>query len=119
MNSEEVKAYLTAARDEACSFFGAPISDKQWESLPRALQKLERIIDRYGDEDGERRKPYYLGKLVEEDIRERSFSAYTMIRCEEQQTAEKEKSRHLSATTQINLPKLYTASGSKVNAATE
>jgi len=120
MNSEEVKAYLTAARDEACSFFGAPISDKQWESsMPRALQKLERIIDRYGDEGGGRSQPYYLGKLVEEDIRERAFSAYTMIRCEELQAAEKEKSRRLSATTQINLPELYTASGCKVNAATE
>jgi hypothetical protein len=40
-----------------------------------------------------------------------------MLRCEELQ--EQEKSRRLSATTQINLPKLYTASGSKVNAATE
>lgn len=120
MISDEARAYLAAAREEACSFFGAQISDKQWEnSMPRALRKLERIIDRYGDEDGERRKPCYLGKLVEEDIRERSFSAYTMIRCEEQQAAEKEKSRRLSATTQINLLKLYTASGSKVNAATE
>lgn len=115
---DEARAYLTAAREEACSFLGAQISDKQWEnSMPRALRKLERIIDRYGDEEGERHKPYYLGKLVEEDMRERAFSAYTMLRCEELQ--EQEKSRHLSATTQINLPKLYTASGSKVNIATE
>lgn len=120
MDTEQTKAYLTAARDEACSFLGFPISNKQWETaLPRAQRKLERIITRYGNEDGERHKPYYLGKLVEEDMRERAFSAYTMIRCEEQQATEKEKSRRLSATTQINLPKLYTASGSKVNAATE
>lgn len=118
MDTEQTKAYLTAARDEACRFLGFPINNKQWETaLPRAQRKLERIIDRYGDEDGARRQPYYLGKLVEEDIRERAFSAYTMLRCEELQ--EQEKSRHLSATTQINLPKLYTASGSKVNIATE
>lgn len=118
MDTEQTKAYLTAARDEACRFLGFPISNKQWETaLPRAQRKLERIITRYGDEDGARSQPYYLGKLVEEDIRERAFSAYTMLRCEELQ--EQEKSRHLSATTQINLPKLYTASGSKVNIATE
>jgi hypothetical protein len=42
-----------------------------------------------------------------------------MTRCRELQANKNEKSRHLSATTQINLPKLYTASGSKVNIATE
>ena len=120
MISGEETAYLTAAREEACSFLGVPIPDRVWEdSMPRALQKLDRIINRYGDDDGERMKPYYLGKLVEEDIRERAFSEYTMTRCRELQANKNEKSRHLSATTQINPPKLYTASGSQVNAATE
>lgn len=31
-----------------------------------AEKKLQSIIDRYGDQDGERRKPYYLQALIEE-----------------------------------------------------
>lgn len=119
-DKHDFRRYITAAREEASSFLGMTITEQQWEdSMPRALQKLNRIINRYGDENGERLKPYYLGKLIEEDIREKAFSDYTMIRCREMQTNKKEKSRHLSATTKINPPKLYTASGSKVNAATE
>lgn len=31
-----------------------------------AERKLQRIIERYGDAGGERRKPYYMAQLVEE-----------------------------------------------------
>lgn len=92
MISGEATAYLTAAREEACSFLGMTIPDRVWEdSIPRALQKLDRIINRYGDDGGERMKPYYLGKLVEEDIRERAFSEYTMTMYRELQVNKKRK----------------------------
>lgn len=120
MISDKTSAYLKAAREEACRCFGGPISDTQWEqSLTKALQKLQRIIERCGDKNGDMHEPYYLGKLVNEEIHERAFSVYTMFRCVEQQSEEKEKSRHLSATTQINPPKLYNFSSSKVNTAIE
>lgn len=38
-------------------------------ALPLAMDKLERIIAREGDDDGERLKPYYIAQLVAEQIR--------------------------------------------------
>ena len=37
--------------------------------IPTAEQKLERVINRYGDLNGERRKPYYISMLIAELIR--------------------------------------------------
>ncbi len=60
---------LLEARDEASDRLGRELTDAEWEAaLPPATQKLERIISRFGDEGGERRKPYYLGALVQEYI---------------------------------------------------
>ena len=79
--------YEDEVRDEASGYLGREITDAEWEAaLPRAKAKLEWIISREGDGDGERRKPYYLGKLVEERISEDAFSAYCM-RCAEARTA--------------------------------
>nr|DAO88748.1 MAG TPA: hypothetical protein [Caudoviricetes sp.] len=69
--------YEDEVRDEACSYLGREITDAEWnEALPPAQRKLDWIISREGDLDGERRKPYYLGKLVEERIRENAFSKW-------------------------------------------
>ncbi len=38
------------------------------EALPLAMNKLERIVAREGDADGERLKPYYIAQLVAEQI---------------------------------------------------
>ena len=68
-------------RDEACGYLGREITDEEWRhALPLAKQKLERIISREGDLNGERRKSYYLGKLVQERISEDEFSNYTVVR---------------------------------------
>ena len=69
-------------RDEAALFLGRNPSEDEWEeALPRAERKLSRIIDREGDADGMRRQPWYLGKLVEEAIREEAFSQFTFMHC--------------------------------------
>lgn len=43
------------------------------EAQERADRKLQHIIDRYGDGDGERRKPYYMEMLVREAIADLSL----------------------------------------------
>lgn len=69
-------------RDEAAMFLKrTPTDDEMAEVLPQATRKLHRIIERYGDDNGIRRQPWYLGKLVEEAIIENEFSLYTMARC--------------------------------------
>lgn len=45
-------------------------------ALPLAMDKLERIIAREGDDDGERLKPYYIAQLVAEQIRSDRAEAY-------------------------------------------
>lgn len=61
----------------------------------QAKRKLARIIEREGDADGERLKPYYLEQLTAEAIRENRFSSFTTELCrlmsmeiEEKPTAE-------------------------------
>ena len=77
MNYEEL------ARDEACGYLGREITDAEWQNAyPAAKRKLDGIIEMYGDEDGERRQPYYLGKLVQEQIFSDAFSRYTMAMSE-------------------------------------
>lgn len=39
------------------------------DALPLATHKLEILISRFGDDNGERRKPYYLAELIAEEIR--------------------------------------------------
>lgn len=69
-------------RDEAAMFLKRiPIEEEMAEALPQATKKLHRIIDKYGDDNGIRCQPWYLGKLVEEAIIENEFSLYTMARC--------------------------------------
>ena len=57
--------YFEEARTEACTFLGRELTDAEWtEALPAAQQKLVSIISRYGDSQGDRLAPYYLGKLA-------------------------------------------------------
>ena len=68
-------------RENASHFLGRELTDYEWEcAFPLAERKLDRIIAREGDSDGERRKPYYLGKLVQECITVEAFSNYAKIR---------------------------------------
>lgn len=64
-----IAAQLAEARHEASDLLGREITDQEWEGacLP-AVRKLAHIIGHYGDAGGERRKPYYLGALVQEAI---------------------------------------------------
>ena len=88
-------SYYEQARDEACGYLGIEITDSQWnEALPEAERKLERIIDREGDADGERRKPYYLGKLVEEAIRAKAFTEYCIMKRLERRNAHETIAAH-------------------------
>lgn len=75
-----MNAYEDEVRDEACGYCGREITDAEWnEALPEAKRKLEWIISREGDADGERLKPYYLGKLIEEHLTQKAFSQYCEI----------------------------------------
>lgn len=62
---------------EAC--LGFEISEEQFSrSADRAGKKLTSIIERFGDGNGERRKPYYLAQLISEDVRREIFSEATI-----------------------------------------
>ena len=66
-------------RDEASGFLGRELTDEEWrEAYPYAKRKLDGIISREGDSDGERREPYYLGMLVKETVEIMEYSRYCM-----------------------------------------
>lgn len=53
------------------------LSDSEYEEAETsAKRKLARIIEREGDADGERLKPYYLAQLVAEAVTAERFSNY-------------------------------------------
>lgn len=69
-------------------YLGIPIPQEVFEDVvPQALRKLEWIIDREGDANGERLKPYYLAKLVEEAIRQEVMTIYCMQKFEDKKRA--------------------------------
>lgn len=75
--------YEDEVRGEACGYLGRELTDAEWEyALPLAKRKLDWIISREGDANGKRCKPYYLGKLVAERIREDAFN-YIIAMCHE------------------------------------
>lgn len=66
-------------RDAASGWLGRELTDSEWrDAYPAAQSKLKRIIESFGDLDGERLKPYYLGQLVVEQLRERTMSRITL-----------------------------------------
>ena len=46
--------------------------------METATRKLESIIARFGDEDGERRKPYYFEALIKEALQAQRMSKHLM-----------------------------------------
>lgn len=72
----------TAVREDLKSlseqYLSSAISQQEFEKAEmQAKRKLARIIEREGDADGERRKPYYLAQLIAEAIRTDRFSSFT------------------------------------------
>lgn len=71
-------------------YLSSAISQREFEQAEmQAKRKLARIIEREGDADGERRKPYYLAQLIAEAVRSDRLSSLTFelgnfIRCAEE-----------------------------------
>ena len=83
--------YFEEARTEACTFLGRELTDAEWtEALPAAQQKLVSIISRYGDSQGDRLAPYYLGKLAEEYITAKALATYCAAAAQKKKTASEE-----------------------------
>lgn len=77
---QQTTVSLQEVRAEASQYLGREVADDEWRwALPRAARKLNYIIAREGDGGGERRRPYYLAKLVEEAVSAQRFTRY----CEE------------------------------------
>ena len=61
-----------------------PPTEKELEKATQsAIRKRDWIIEKYGDEGGIRRQPWYLHQLIKEAIEEERFADYTMTRCRE------------------------------------
>lgn len=74
---QQTTVSLQEVRAEASQYLGREVADDEWKwALPRAARKLKYIIAREGDSGGERRRPYYLAKLVEEAIGAQHFTQY-------------------------------------------
>ena len=57
-------------RQQAEHYLGTEIEPSEWDKAKAyAERKLKGIIEREGDGDGERRKPYYLAQLIAETVR--------------------------------------------------
>ncbi|MCD7812012.1 MAG: hypothetical protein LUG91_09245 [Ruminococcus sp.] len=64
-------------RKEAGGYLGRELTDEEWkDAYPDAKARLDWIISQEGDADGERRKPCYLGKLVQEIVVQNAFNIY-------------------------------------------
>lgn len=69
-------------------YLGTEISQELFEmELPAAMRKLEWIISREGDADGERTKPYYIAQLVAEIIRSDVLTIRCMLDFEDKKRA--------------------------------
>lgn len=77
-------------------YLAEPLSDTEYEEAKaQAKRKLARIIEREGDSNGERRKPYYLAQLIAEAVRAERFSAFTLELGELFRYAEEEHKRQI------------------------
>ena len=57
-------------QQQAERYLGTAIEPQEWRrACESAERKLQYIIDREGDANGERRKPYYLAQLIAEAVR--------------------------------------------------
>ena len=73
---------------------------EQKEAEKQAKRKLARIIEREGDADGERLKPYYLAQLVAEAVTAERFSNYCNM-LHELRTLEKKEMPAAKAARQV------------------
>lgn len=91
MPTPETRRFLLDARDEASGYLGRELTDSEWaEAYPPAAQKLSRIIQLYGDHGGDRRQPWYLGKLVQEYIAFSVLSAYCTLSAQKKTASEED-----------------------------
>lgn len=89
--AQESRRFLLDARDEASGYLGREVADAEWtQAYPPMAQKLSRIIQRYGDDDGTRCQPWYLGNLVQEHIAVGILSAYCAAMSTQKKTASEE-----------------------------
>lgn len=66
-------------KNQVEEYLGFEISEKQYNQFSdRARKKLASIIERFGDANGERRKPYYLARLISEDVKAENLSTATI-----------------------------------------
>lgn len=69
-------------------YLGAEINQELFElEMPAAQRKLEWIISREGDANGERTKPYYIAQLVAEVIRSDVMTLHCMLDYEDKKRA--------------------------------
>lgn len=69
---------------------GSPLGDLFTEAevdaaVTAATQKLASIISRFGDENGERRKPYYFKQLIKEELQIRQLQRHLLSLYEEKE----------------------------------
>lgn len=65
-------------QQQAEHYLGTAIEPSEWgEAKAHAERKLKDIIERFGDEDGARREPWYLAQLIAETVRSDRFSKFT------------------------------------------
>lgn len=69
----------TDLKQEAESCLGAEIQSSEWAKAKEyAERKLKNIIERFGDEGGARREPWYLAQLIAEEVSQNRFSQFTL-----------------------------------------
>lgn len=88
---KQTSRFLLEARDEASDLVGRELTDAEWNAAyPPAEQKLDHIIQHYGDANGERRRPWYLGKLAQEHLAATALTAFCAATSAEKKTASEE-----------------------------
>lgn len=69
----------TDLKQEAENCLGAEIASSEWAKAKEyAERKLKNIIERFGDEGGARREPWYLAQLIAEVVSQNRFSQFTL-----------------------------------------
>lgn len=66
-------------QQQAEHYLGTAIEPSEWgEAKEYAERKLNGIIEREGDRNGERREQWYLAQLIAEAVRGSRFSKFTL-----------------------------------------
>lgn len=65
-------------QQQAEHYLGTEIEPSEWgKAKAHAERKLKDIIERFGDEGGARREPWYLAQLIAETVSSDRFSKFT------------------------------------------